>query len=262
MTQARAILLIAAAVAAVAALGGSASAAAALQMTQIECGLPVHAGQFDAVWIVNQGDSPQDLAGWTLRSDPEGTEQMSLAPAGSLDPGEQPLIVLAGAHAAPVPGENIYVWSFSEILRDAGDPLDYVKLYDASGAFISGMDCSGAVLTAPAATPVPTEAPAQNPTTTQPSTVQPTNSQGAVGGARPAAVPKAVPNSGGATAGDDLTPILPVGAAALGIGVTLMILGLRGETIAARITSIEGERRIGPHGSVRKRSGRDAGGRS
>src|SRR5262245_2357840 len=63
-------------------------AAAAPAVTKLECGQPVHAGQFDAVWLVNQGDAPVDLAGWHLRSDPENSQQMDLGSLGSLAPGE------------------------------------------------------------------------------------------------------------------------------------------------------------------------------
>ena len=260
MREVRAYLLLAAAVAVVAGIAASAPARAATSpsVSAIDC--VKHPALFDVIYITNGGDA-QDLAGWTLRSDPEGSEQMSLAAAGSLDPGEE-MIVVAGAHGVTIPTANVWLWTNSEVLRDAGDPVDYVKLYDPSGAFVSGMDCNGAVLTAAPPPPAPTQAPVQDPTTTQPTTTQPTNSQSAVGGTRPAAGPKAVPNSGGA-AGDGASDSLPiVGAlAALG-GAALMIMGMRGERFAARISSIEGEMRADPRGAAHTPRGRAQDGRS
>jgi hypothetical protein len=256
------MLLIAAAAAVLIGVTGSgdAEAAASPQVSSIDCA--VHPAQFDVIYITNGADA-YDLAGWTLRSDPEGSEQMSLAAAGSLDPGEQ-LIVVAGAHGVTIPTENVYLWTNAEILRDAGEPADYVKLYDPAGAFVSGMDCTGAVLTSAPPAPAPTQAPAQNPTTTQPTT------QPAAAGPRQAAAPKSVPNSGGEPAGDGGPgEVTLVGLLAVLGGAAIMISGIRGERIAARITSAEGERpagprgaQTGPQGPVRGQSGREDSGRS
>ena len=256
MRQVRAILLIAAAAAVLIGVtgAGDAKAAASPQVSSIDCA--VHPAQFDVIYITNGADA-YDLAGWTLRSDPEGSEQMSLAAAGSLDPGEQ-LIVVAGAHGVTIPTENVYLWTNAEILRDAGEPADYVKLYDPAGAFVSGMDCTGAVLTSAPPAPAPTQAPAQNPTSTQP-----TNQQPAAAAPRPAGGPKAVPNSGGEPGGEDRPgEVTLMGLLAVLGGAALIIAGLRGERIAANITSNEGERPAGPQGPVRRRSGREGSGRS
>jgi len=254
MRQVRAILLTAAAAAVLAGVagGGHAEAATPPQVSSIDCA--VHPAQFDVIYITNGVDA-HDLAGWTLRSDPEGGEQMALAVAGSLDPGEQ-MIVVAGAHGVTIPTENVWLWTNAEILRDSGEPADYVKLYDPSGAFVSGLDCAGRVLTSAPPAPLPTQAPAQNPTNTQPT------SQPSAAGPRQAAGPKSVPNSGGA-ASEGSTNALPVlGAMAVLGGAALMITGIRGARIAARITSTEGEERTGLHEPVRGRSGREDGGRS
>jgi hypothetical protein len=129
---------------------GPAEAASALQVTQLECS--IHPGLFDVMYIRNNGDAAQDLSGWQLVSDPEASEQMSLTVAGVLNPGQQ-LIVVAGLHGVAVPSQNLYLWTNLEVLRD-GDPVDYVKLLDGSGALVSGMDCTGqplGVAPAPAA---------------------------------------------------------------------------------------------------------------
>jgi len=179
-------LTLLAAVAAAAAMGGAGQvgAAAALSVTKLECGKPVHAGQFDAVYIVNQGDAAQDLAGWQLRSDPEDSQQMQLGTLGVLNPGEQ-VIIVAGAHSVTIPSENVYRWDVLEMLRDAGEPPDYAKLFDPSGSFVAGMDCTGQALsTAPPPTPAP-----------------PPPQQASGGGDQPnpatASGPKAVPSAGG-----------------------------------------------------------------
>jgi hypothetical protein len=163
-------------------------AASALSVTKLECGKPFHAGQFDAVWLVNQGDAAQDLAGWLLRSDGEN-EQMALGTLGTLDAGEQ-LVLVAGAHAVQVPSENVYVWTLNEVLRDSGEPPDYVRLMDPGGNLVSGLDCAGGV---PGAAPTPapvTPAPQQASAGSQP---DPASAGG----------PKAIPNTGGLPGGND-----------------------------------------------------------
>jgi hypothetical protein len=243
----RVLLAIAAALAvtAIAAPEG-AQAASAPRITQIECAK--HPSPlFDLVYITNQGDAPQDLAGWSVRSDPEGSEQMSLAPAGTLDPGEQ-IILAAGTHAVNLPNEGLYLWTNLEVLRDPpADPPDYARLYDASGAFVSGLDCNGQPQSAapPPAAPPPAPAAPQQPatgtgtggggqTTTAPTSTAPrAQSSG----------PKAIPASGGQTGSDGAAYWLPLGIVGMLAGAALVTLGLRTDAIVARITSSEGERR-------------------
>jgi hypothetical protein len=155
-------LLVAALAAAVFVLAGnyavSSSPAATpnLQITEMQCdpGGPHGPGQFDLIKITNTGDASQDLTGWQLRSDPEETEQMSLTVAGVLDPGEQPLIIVAGPHSVTLPEYNMYQWSPIGVLRE-GEPWDYVKLFDPSGAMAEGLRCDGQVLATPTPTPEP-----------------------------------------------------------------------------------------------------------
>ena len=133
---------------------GGAHASASVYVKWMNCA--VHPGQLDIVYIDNQGDAAQDLTGWQLRSDQDG-EVMSLSPAGTLAAGQE-IIASAGAHAVNLPNEGVYLWSINEMLRDSGEPSDYVRLLDATGAQVSGMDCNHNALAAP--TPVPTAPPA------------------------------------------------------------------------------------------------------
>lgn len=229
---------------------GGASAAAAPQVTLLEC--DKHPAQFDVIYITNSGDAALDLAGWTLRSDPEASEQMSLAVAGALDAGEQ-MIVVAGAHGVTIPSENVWLWTNAEILRDSGDPADYVKLYDASGGFVSGLDCSGQVLTA---APPPAAAPTAAPQSAgeNPGSTQPTQQQATAG---PSAGPKAVPNSGGPAGDRGAGWWLIVGALAVIGGAFLIIESIRGDAAAARITATEGDSRACARGAARRSRRRD-----
>src|SRR3990172_9278771 len=84
---------------------GPVRAAAALSVTKLECGKPVHAGQFDAIYIVNQGDAAQDLAGWQLRSDPDEPPDYAklFDPAGSFVAGMDCTGQALGTTPTPTP---------------------------------------------------------------------------------------------------------------------------------------------------------------
>jgi hypothetical protein len=140
-------------------------AAPQLEITKMQCdpGGPHGPGQFDLIEITNTGDAPQDLTGWQLRSDPEETEQMPLTVAGVLDPGEQPLIIVAGPHSVTLPQYNMYQWSPIGVLRE-GEPMDYVKLFDPGGNMVLGLRCDLQAL----ATPTPTAAATPPPATPTP----------------------------------------------------------------------------------------------
>jgi hypothetical protein len=214
-----------------------AQAAALPQVTAIECAK--HPGLFDLVYISNVGDAAMDLGGWQLRSDPEGAEQMALAPAGLLDPGEQ-IIIAAGAHGVNLPNENLYLWTNAEVLRDGGEPADYAKLYDAGGGFVSGLDCTGRALTAAAPGPAPAPAAAapasQGTGTTQASAQQPASSA-----SRQASAAKAVPNSGGAAADDGAGLWWIIGGALAFAGGALVMAGAGGELMAVRMNELRGK---------------------
>lgn len=203
--------------------GDAAQAAAVVGVKWMNCAL--HPGQLDIVYIENTGDAPQDLAGWELRSDRD-SERMSLTPAGSLDPGEE-IVASAGAHAVNLPNENVFLWSNDEMLRDEGEPPDYVWLHDASGARVSGMDCNHNLLAV--AAPDPEDPPASQPEaaaqpTGAPSGPGASRSSGGTSGPRTAGAsvaPQSIPVGGG-------PPAAPGGAAAswLALGVVLAVGGL------------------------------------
>jgi hypothetical protein len=178
---------------------GGANAAADVHVKWMNCVL--HPGQLDIVYIENTGDAAQDLTGWELRSDGEN-ERMSLTPAGTIDPGQE-IFATAGAHAVNLPGEDVFLWSNDEMLRDSGDPPDYVRLLDAAGNQVSGMDCNHDPLAAPTAAPTapPTAAPAPEPAVQ----VKPASSNPGAG-SRPSNA------SGGSSAGAGSGPdSIPVG---------------------------------------------------
>ena len=237
----RFLLAIAAAIAVLGiSLPHAASAAPVLTVTKLECAL--HPGLFDVIYIKNSGDAAQDLAGWQIRSDPEGAEQMSLAVAGAMDPGEE-LIVVAGQHGVTVPTENVWLWTNSEVLRDSGDPADYIKLYNASGGFVSGLDCNGQTLTAaPPPTAAPTPQP-QQPTTGTGTGGQTTTAPTSTAPRAQSSGPKAVPASGGEPGPHAPGYWLPLGIATTLAGAALVTAGLRSDAVASRIKSNEGDSR-------------------
>jgi hypothetical protein len=169
-------LLAAAAFAALLAAAGNAVPASAgprIELTEVNClPGPEHAGALDVIRLHNRGDAPQDLRGWQLKSDPEVSESMALDIAGTLDPvagtpgpdsplGDKPwVIIVAGIHATQYPESSVWLWSVPEVLRDSGDPPDYVRLYDADGNLVDSMDCNG--------NPVPLETTAQETPTPEP----------------------------------------------------------------------------------------------
>ena len=201
---------------------GGAHASASVYVKWMNCA--VHPGQLDIVYIDNQGDAAQDLAGWELRSDQDG-EVMSLSPAGTLAAGQE-IIASAGAHAVNLPNEGVYLWSINEMLRDSGEPSDYVRLLDATGAQVSGMDCNHNALAAPA--PVSTAPPEPVTQTSAGSTPRPARSSGA----QPATVPAqpgAIPVGGGPPGTPDgaRVPLLLLGAALAANGILMTFAGGR-----------------------------------
>jgi hypothetical protein len=196
---------------------GPAEAASALQVTQLECS--IHPGLFDVMYIRNNGDATQDLSGWRLVSDPEASEQMSLTVAGALNPGQQ-LIVVAGLHGVAVPSQNLYLWTNLEVLRD-GEPVDYVKLLDGSGALVSGMDCTGQPL---GVAPAPAEPQPQS----QGQQTAPTTQTGTSATAPKGKGPKGLPSSGGAVADDGSLPWMLLAAAGVAMGAGAAVLRVAG----------------------------------
>lgn len=209
-----------------AALSHSITHAAGTLITSIDCAPATHAaGAFDIIRINNTGATPQALAGWQLTSDPEAAERMTLDIAGTLDPGEQTLIIVAGPHGTAFPADNIFLWSPIGVLRDSGEPPDYVRLLDASGAQVSFAAC-------PASAPIPSVAPEQPaaPAVTSGEQNQSASSAQNTSGPRAAAVRgSGLPPTGGPPAQESISGELALacGLAALGSGVMLMAAARR-----------------------------------
>jgi hypothetical protein len=153
-------LLIAAVTAALAlTTGGAAQASPNIVIESVNCTFHI-----ELTYIKNFGDAPQDLAGWELRSDPETSEHLAMAFIGTLDPGEE-IIIVGGPHGVTIPAEYQYAWGPKYSLRD-DDLNDYVRMLDAAGSQVDGMNCAGGPVdlstptATPAPTPVPTPAPA------------------------------------------------------------------------------------------------------
>lgn len=220
---------------------GGAHAAADVHVKWMNCVL--HPGQLDIVYIENTGDATQDLTGWELRSDGEN-ERMSLTPAGAIGPGQE-IFATAGAHAVNLPDEDVFLWSNNEMLRDSGDPPDYVRLLDAAGNQVSGMDCNHNLLAAPTAAPT---VPPAAPLAPDPAVQVKSDSSSTGAGARPSNASGG--SSAGAGSGPDSVPMgggppgmdgsyaagwLIAGAvlAAAGIAVTITAARKQGEPVTA-----------------------------
>ena len=207
-----------------------AHAAADVHVKWMNCLL--HPGQLDIVYIENTGDVAQDLTGWELQSDGEN-ERMSLTPAGTIGPGQE-IFATAGVHAVNLPDEDVFLWSNDEMLRDSGDPADYVLLLDASGTQVSGMDCNHNLLAAPTAAPTAapqTPAPAlqADPVSSNTGTgTRPSNVSGA-GSSLVAGAPESVPVGGGppAMGGKGAAEWLLAGVVLAGGGMTITLAAAR-----------------------------------
>jgi hypothetical protein len=198
----------------------------------------------DIVYIKNGGDTAQDLTGWELRSD-GADERMSLTPAGAIDPGEQ-VWATAGTHAVNLPDQDTFLWSNNEMLRDSGDPPDYVLLFDPAGNQVSGMDCNHNPVAAPTPPPTAPPATAATPSPAPAAQVRPASAnQGAV--PRPAtsgasqtagaaeAAPNSVPVGGGppGTDGDNAFAWLLAGALLAAGGIAMTLAAARPAVLAA-----------------------------
>jgi len=126
--------------------GGTAAAAAGdVKLAGVDC-----AASPEVVEIKNFGTDEQDLAGWSLRSDPG--ETFDLTPVGTLPAGGSVFIESGpGAQAT-------FTWSQSQVFRD-NDPADYARLVDNAGQTKGEIACAQATA-APTASPAPTATPA------------------------------------------------------------------------------------------------------
>jgi len=102
----------------------------------------------EVVAVTNQGSSPQDLSGWSLKSDPPQNEVFDLSVVGMLAPGAT-VFVQSGPHAS-----GSFVWSTNLVFRD-GDSSDYARIVDNHESTVQEVNCAGPSPTT-SSTPSPT----------------------------------------------------------------------------------------------------------
>jgi hypothetical protein len=112
----------------------------------------------EVVVVVNKGNTPIDMTGWNLQSDPTSSESLALQQFGSLAAGEM-LTAQAGPSA-----EGAFVWSQTEVFRN-NDPSDFAQLASDAGQVLLKVNCaaaqqSGTPTAAAQQTARPTAAPA------------------------------------------------------------------------------------------------------
>jgi hypothetical protein len=159
------------------------------------------------VAVTNQGVSAQDLTGWSVKSDPVATEMYDLTGVGVLAPGVT-VFIESGPAAS-----GTFVWSQSFIFRD-GDPSDFVRIVDSTGAVVTEVSCQG---TSPTATAAPTTAPTAAPTSA------PTRAAATTPAPAPADV---VPLGGGPPtpgSGTFVVFMLAAGLVAIGVGALTVL---------------------------------------
>jgi len=98
-----------------------------VRVTELQC-----SGDPETVAITNQGINAQDFTGWSLKSDPVASESFDLTPVGVLAAGVT-VFVESGPSAS-----GTFVWPGGFILRD-GDPTDFVRIVDNTGAIGAGV---------------------------------------------------------------------------------------------------------------------------
>jgi hypothetical protein len=102
---------------------------AELRISELQCN-----SDPELVTITNQGSAEQDLAGWTLRSDPVAAESFDLSVIGVLGAGVS-VFVESGPGA-----QGSYVWSTNFVLRDS-DATDFARIVNANGAVVHEVKC-------------------------------------------------------------------------------------------------------------------------
>ena len=112
----------------------------------------------ETVVIQNFGDETQSMADWELQSDPSQVFDLSgigyPVADGKLDAGESITVFSGSAGPADDPSQGYYRWAYSYKFRN-GDPTDYARLIDGSGAEVMTVHC-GEVPPIPTPTPTPT----------------------------------------------------------------------------------------------------------
>jgi hypothetical protein len=109
----------------------------------------------ELVVIENQGGPIEqgDIAGWQLQSEPSGSEVFELGVLGGFA-SEESKFIQSGPSAS-----GTFRWGNEAIFRD-GDPTDYVRIVDGTGAVVDQVSCGEA---GAAASPTPSPAPTPSP---------------------------------------------------------------------------------------------------
>lgn len=115
-----------------------------VQIAQLSC-----SGDPELVVIENFGDTAQTLASWELQSDPPDSQTFDLTVLGGLAPGAS-ISIQSGPSAG-----GVFKWGLELIYRD-GDPTDYARIVDDTGAIVHQVNCAEA-------TPSPTPSPEPSP---------------------------------------------------------------------------------------------------
>ena len=133
----------------------AASQGADVQISELSCN-----SDPEVVVVTNLGQTPIEMTGWNLQSDPTTSESLALQQFGSLSAGET-LMVESGPSAG-----GAFVWSQTPVFRD-NDPTDFAQLASDAGQVLLKVNCgaSSQQTATPAATAAPTTQ-ATNPTPT------------------------------------------------------------------------------------------------
>ncbi len=135
--------------AASAALAGmSAVYAQDIQITGLIC-----VSDTEIVSIKNNGGASQNMAGWTLRSDPEASQVFDLSVVGTLAAG-QGITVFSGPDAPPT-SPPLYRWTTDYRYRDY-DHTDYARVVNNLSVQVDQENCPDVE---PTPTPTPTPPP-------------------------------------------------------------------------------------------------------
>jgi hypothetical protein len=113
----------------------------------------------ELVEIKNEGGPIEqgDIAGWQLQSEPSGSEVFELGVLGGFA-SEESKFIQSGPSAS-----GTFRWGNEAVFRD-GDPTDYVRIVDGTGAVVDQVNCSQPLVAAsPTPSPAPTPSPEASP---------------------------------------------------------------------------------------------------
>lgn len=130
---------------ALAALSAASAQGPDIRIAELQC-----TGNPEVVTIENAGGASQDLTGWTLLSDPTGSESFDLSALGGLQAGAS-VFIQSGPFAS-----GVFNWGPDFVFRD-DDATDFARIVDDQGATVDEVACAGAAPTpSPAPSPEPT----------------------------------------------------------------------------------------------------------